>query len=222
MTIDDFPVGASNQQELDIMALAREAHKIFDNAIVDMPDEMTFDNGTTGKLGCKKGCMHCCTILVSISVSEIFLIYGYVFNHPQDVREKIRQKIIASAPKAANKGISQRSIERLNCPFLDENGSCLVYPARPLSCRSYVSYERETCERSAKNPRDKIKLNFPQRPFETRDELYRQMFFNEMSINLPSDSYEMIQAFYIFMQTPHALQRIINGERILDPAITKL
>jgi hypothetical protein len=67
-----------------------------------------------------------------------------------------------------------------------------------------------------------VLLNFPQRPFETRDELYRQMFFNEMSINLPSDSYEMIQAFYIFMQTPHALQRIINGERILDPAITKL
>jgi Fe-S-cluster containining protein len=43
------------------------------------------------------------------------------------------------------------------CPFLRE-GSCLVYPVRPMACRCYLSASMESCREQHDNPRDRKRI----------------------------------------------------------------
>jgi len=35
---------------------------------------------------------------------------------------------------------------QIACPFLGDNGACIIYPARPLICRAFISYSLSECQ----------------------------------------------------------------------------
>ena len=91
-----------------------------------------------GDWPCRKGCDHCCRRLASVPVvtaAEWDLIAEGLGELPSDVADQARQRIRESA------GLSRPVI----CPLLDvDSGTCLVYHARPVACRTYGFYaERE-------------------------------------------------------------------------------
>ena len=91
-----------------------------------------------GNWPCKKGCDECCRRLASVprvSREEWQLIAAALNVLPQAIRVLLQRRI------AESEWVSRPIV----CPLLDvASGSCHVYEARPIACRSYGFYaERE-------------------------------------------------------------------------------
>ena len=96
------------------------------NVLLQKTDEKSMEITTRyqEKIRCGKGCHSCC-------------LHGLTVNGLE--RENIRQHLIANpalvvkveANARANPHKGQR------CTFLDADGACLVYEARPIVCRSH-------------------------------------------------------------------------------------
>lgn len=71
------------------------------------------------KLQCRKGCYFCCTDISVLPVEHHHLA-GYL-----DANPEIRGLLQAQEPIPGPK----------RCPLLKSDGSCSVYPARPIICR---------------------------------------------------------------------------------------
>lgn len=92
-----------------------------------------------GAWPCRKGCDDCCRQLASAPIVTrgeweriAAHLEGLEPGTADPIRERIRKSATASRPVV--------------CPMLDEHsGTCLVYEARPIACRSYGFYvERES------------------------------------------------------------------------------
>jgi Fe-S-cluster containining protein len=125
-------------------------------------------DGSRDRIFCRKGCSNCCIDLVrGISGGEILNIYRFVrpWRDVEQVFEHHREsanlftRILASkirpgetrAPRGDDQRIAHAHVEynRLNrpCGFLNqEDGTCRIYPVRPIACRFFFSLDDpETC-----------------------------------------------------------------------------
>lgn len=73
---------------------------------------------------CKKSCHQCCLPKLTVCTVEKEYILNYLRNNPSQL-EKIRDLDLKDIYKG----------ER--CKFLDEQGACSIYEARPSVCRSH-------------------------------------------------------------------------------------
>lgn len=104
---------------------------------------------------CHKGCSDCCHALFDLSLVEAMYInraFLAAFPHGPE-RSKIMEKAseidrkLTKAKRelfqAEKRGESAEEIMRMAsqirmpCPLLDENNQCLLYEARPITCRLY-------------------------------------------------------------------------------------
>jgi len=98
-------------------------------------------------LACKQGCTHCCHQTVLTDGATTLRIATYIrenFN-PAD-RMLLDMRLIAYEEKVEKMTQSQRSMSQLACPLL-VNGACTVHAVRPLVCRSFNSYDAESCKK---------------------------------------------------------------------------
>ena len=104
---------------------------------------------------CKEGCSDCCHALFDLSLVEAMYInkafeaaFGYgpqrsaILERASDLdrqatrikRELYRAEKDGESPEA----IMERAAQiKLRCPLLDDNNECLLYHARPITCRVY-------------------------------------------------------------------------------------
>src|SRR5687767_11439196 len=86
-------------------------------------------------LACKEGCHYCCHIRVEAFPPEVFRIKEHLEQTlSQEELRVVKEKIAATASRAAGKTPPQYAAERMSCPFLKE-GACGIYPVRPALCR---------------------------------------------------------------------------------------
>jgi len=96
-------------------------------------------------LACRKGCDHCCHLTVLADAATVIRIADYVhetFDPAQ--RTLLDMRLIAYEDRAEKMTQAERSRTRIACPLLVD-GSCSVHPVRPLICRSFNSYDAESC-----------------------------------------------------------------------------
>lgn len=107
-----------------------------------------------GQLPCRLGCSHCCVGLFSITILDADRLTSGLVSLPLDVRTSIvrtAQKQIAQLEAAAPRlkqtihidGWPDAETDRLSaefghlpCPALSADGTCRVYPFRPIVCRT--------------------------------------------------------------------------------------
>jgi Fe-S-cluster containining protein len=114
------------------------------------------------QLPCRQGCSHCCHGTFAVTVLDHIHIQRGMTLLPSATREEIamRARTQASSMKTAFSRLT-RSIyvddwtddeldhlvtrfSHLPCPALDEQGSCLIYTHRPMTCRMMgLPIERE-------------------------------------------------------------------------------
>jgi Fe-S-cluster containining protein len=100
---------------------------------------------------CHKGCSACCTQNVTITALEAEDILRYIIAEKKVdwFAQKLQIKTPLTSPKLTTNDFAQAclngqdvdpqpQISLTACPFLEEN-ICRIYPARPFSCRLFVS-----------------------------------------------------------------------------------
>jgi len=113
-------------------------YRIVDETIEDGIDE------TGEEVSCKAGCAACCRQVISISVPEaVNLMYKFG-------RDSIRMgnlnrlwpKIVGQvALLQKGKSLEELRDHGVECVFLRDDGSCLVYAFRPCICRVRLSFD---------------------------------------------------------------------------------
>ncbi|MHC4849563.1 MAG: YkgJ family cysteine cluster protein [Planctomycetota bacterium] len=104
-----------------------DPYALVDEAVVEAP--------TSAAWACERGCAHCCWLLVEVTPVEADRL-------TQFVTPSIAARISANA--AAAKGLTPAEY-RMPCAFLDDDGNCAAYEARPLRCRAHVSASEPIC-----------------------------------------------------------------------------
>lgn len=102
-----------------------------------------------GQLACGVGCAWCCYLPVQTTVGEAAHALNYAFAHyTAGDLAALRARVLEAAQKYPSYAeLGPRRHEAVPCPFLIDH-ACSVYPARPLTCRGWNSYDSDACRRA--------------------------------------------------------------------------
>lgn len=124
-----------------LTGLVKEIYRVCDNVM-----DGRHKSGT--KPPCKKGCFWCCFLRVKVTPLEIFCIIDYLQSSLKPGELSALLQWLAETDEITrgmdgNRRVSAKKI----CPLIAGN-ECLVYPVRPLACRTYHSLNASDCESS--------------------------------------------------------------------------
>ncbi len=119
---------------------------------------------------CEKGCSDCCHALFDLTLVEALYLNKHFLERfsgkakskvlaQADESDRLVHRLKRDAFKAAKEGASAQAIlaemakVRVRCPLLDDEGACLMYDKRPVTCRIYgvptaIGGQAHTCGRS--------------------------------------------------------------------------
>jgi len=133
-----------DEPEMLIDRLVTQAYELFEqNIAIHTP--------ALPQLDCRKNCPSCCSLRVTATAPEIFLLARYVRLVAASQRAAPLQLLrrVAEAEQATRDlDESQRMALRWPCPLMFK-GVCIVHAARPLACRGHASFDRAACARAA-------------------------------------------------------------------------
>lgn len=95
---------------------------------------------------CSKGCSHCCHHKVGVTMPELIAIVVHL-EAESERREVVRAKAAELAKNPLIFSDTEKPRARIPCALLDEDGSCGVYEVRPIPCRSWLSWDVQSCKR---------------------------------------------------------------------------
>ncbi|CAD7773567.1 hypothetical protein BLFGPEAP_00964 [Candidatus Methanoperedenaceae archaeon GB50] len=86
---------------------------------------------------CQKGCADCCKQMATIDCTtlEAFVIYNKINAFADPLKSQTKKKLKKEIHKRTTKS-------HTTCPFLTKEDSCLIYEARPFSCRWVYSLKK--------------------------------------------------------------------------------
>jgi len=144
---------------------ALDVHSLAERAIEKAAQAYAADQAPS----CHKGCSFCCHTQVSIGGSEGEFIKDYADRHNIDWdRGKARAQADQQEPHLYP---TRLSWSESACVFLNPDGACRIYEARPLSCRKLVVVSQpQLCD-----PRDK---NSPSYLMNLEAEIISAAFYN--------------------------------------------
>lgn len=116
----------------------KQQHTFLDQISQLCQGEFTAKGGT---IHCRNGCSGCCNLNVHCSFVEVLAIAEQLTTEQRQTVTNHATQLEALAEDCDDlKSFLRRSRQQMdNCPFIDDNGSCSIYPLRPLSCRALLS-----------------------------------------------------------------------------------
>jgi len=102
----------------------------------------------TSKVACHKGCSWCCYQTVMVTAPETWRIADYV-NKLEDapLRQRFVDRLRELDRSTRDLSPLARASLHTPCAFLVD-GSCGIYPARPLACAEFTSFDVMDCVRA--------------------------------------------------------------------------
>lgn len=116
-------------------------------------------------IDCGKGCAACCTLRVTATAPEVFMISKFIEGTAHRYAQAGLDLCAAlQAADARTRGLDepQRVALRQRCPFM-ANGACTIYPVRPLACRGHASHDRRACADAAAGRVEAVPFSQPHR-----------------------------------------------------------
>ena len=97
-------------------------------------------------VACGPGCDSCCVVNVAVLAPESEAIARYLQQElSPSALGALREKLTTLYDQTRWLDDEERIMANHRCAFLDESGSCSVYPVRPLLCRSVNSTNADDC-----------------------------------------------------------------------------
>lgn len=132
-----------------VLTAVRQMHRLVDEVIDSFTEYAATENQAPD---CRKGCSWCCWQPVFALSYEIDKLKDYLkANFTDEELEQIVQR--AKAKNEKLKGLKGEALlnSKIPCPLLSE-GTCMVYSARPVACRIYLSRKVDTCRQFYDEP----------------------------------------------------------------------
>jgi hypothetical protein len=101
--------------------------------------------GDRNLIACAPGCQFCCVVNVSITLLEGISIVRFLRQLDSPVLAQVTSKLDKLWCDVRGLEDDERVLARRKCAFLDDRGWCLIYPVRPLFCRSVTSTDVAVC-----------------------------------------------------------------------------
>lgn len=175
--------------------------------------EKTLARGLRGvKLGCHRGCFHCCRVPVSCTAPEIFRLARHLRESTGDAFPQLRADIAAMA--AGRKPLDEAALfrERVPCALLVE-GACRAYVARPLPCRALYSLSSDACRRGLLEGQGEVPLIAPAM---SKGEVVRTLMLAVVTwAGLPDHGYELMEGLSVALADATCEARWLAGEDVL-------
>lgn len=198
--------------------LVRSAYDFFDKKNAEIPP-VTKIEGRTEHIECARGCYYCCHLEVGVNASEIMVIKSYLEQQNTRELERTKTKIRHARKKIGDKFGDDRKNMRLLCPLLNDQKECSVYEVRPLSCRQWISFDRQACREDYEHPEEKRCVPYSGTLRDMAHELQEQMQHYQVQFRAPQGSFELIRGLQIAFSTTDFERRCLSGEPVLSKAI---
>jgi Fe-S-cluster containining protein len=91
-------------------------------------------------ISCRKGCSHCCHSWVAASAPEVLHVLKSADMSAAELHDRIEGTAMLTGARDAGTRLKMRT----PCPMLKDD-ACGVYEARPLVCRTHVSFDVSVC-----------------------------------------------------------------------------
>jgi Fe-S-cluster containining protein len=126
---------------------------------IDEMNQDSFNKPGVQQPSCKKGCSHCCHIMVNATEWETQTLIEYMKHKAIEFDEYDIATLEAQA-KIADTDEYLLSPHR-RCVFLGSDNLCQVYEARPSACRNYFVFsDPEDCNTFGTNADGRVLSNF--------------------------------------------------------------
>jgi len=147
----DFYVGEYKKNKCDYDEISVAASF---NDLVQKEIDTELKSDLAKDIACRKGCNHCCHVLVMITDDEAKLLVQ--FSNENDIKidwdRLSRQAMITDDVEYIRADVNTK-----RCVFTDDSGACKVYEHRPASCRKlHVLGDAIQCDTS-NNPGGQVK-----------------------------------------------------------------
>ena len=131
----------------------RSAIKAMYEAVDGLLEAFLHRTGSDGKAAeCKKGCAFCCHQPVLAVSHEMLLLKDYIEQEmPADKQTQFIDRSREKSLLTLNKTLEEQQRITHACPFLEHN-SCMIYEARPMACRIYLSSSLSSCRKEYDEP----------------------------------------------------------------------
>lgn len=101
--------------------------------------------GDRSMIDCGPGCGSCCVVNVSTLLPEGFAIARHLQKQGCEYQQRAAERLDKLWREVRGLDDDDRLFVRRPCAFLDGQGSCSIYPVRPLLCRSLTSTSADSC-----------------------------------------------------------------------------
>jgi len=173
-------------------------------------------------IACAKGCGWCCHGLkVELTPPEAIAIAEYLRTKTDPERlPALGEALSDEADEARSLSITDRWLARRPCYFLDQaSGSCTIWEARPLGCRSHTSLDASACKAAHTGEGDGPPVPRPT-SIETLYGLARGALHAACEdAGLDMRAFELTNAVSVAFHVPGAAERWRAGERVFDRAV---
>lgn len=152
---DGYRVGHTHlDQKIDPDSLNGAIRQLY-KAVDDLLESFLERSASEGiPAECKKGCSWCCYQEVYAVSHELLFLQDHMRKHFSGEQQ---ERIVRRAREKARLTVDLPEGEQLKiraaCPFL-ESESCMVYEARPMACRIYLSSAVSSCRNAYDRPED--------------------------------------------------------------------
>lgn len=200
---------ARNDDEALLSHLLDEAFDGFEQAL-----QARLDAGAP--VACDRGCATCCTLRVTATAPEVLHVARHLMASNPAMCRRVVQRIAEADARTRFESEARRVTLQSPCPFVDDDGACAIYPARPLACRGHASHDRHACSLAARGQVDDI-------PYSVAHRMVRSLVQNALQAALRDagyawGAYELNHALMLALSQPESEAAWRAGEDVFADA----
>jgi len=159
--VTDSPITFFQNLEAGFLRILEARAKAPGDAVVDALTQQAFDvlDGNVAlqpagspAIACAKGCSTCCSLRVTATAPEIFLMARYVRlidRSPQGAALNLVHRVQVAYRDLAGLDERARFAHQWPCPLLIK-GICIVHSVRSLACRGHAAFDAQACRAAAR------------------------------------------------------------------------
>ncbi|MCK4535492.1 MAG: YkgJ family cysteine cluster protein [Desulfuromonadales bacterium] len=198
------PVEIAGGTHLLVAAVEHDLLRFGDRAVLDC-------------MACRPGCSSCCILNVSVLFPEAIALCRFLWSRLSyeallSVRDRIEELYIRTRWLDDD----ERAAIHEPCAFLDEDGRCLIHPARPLLCRSVTSLDPSLCKEVLAAPPFSEAGTVPMNLFQKglMEAAYHGFSSALKQLGLDDRAWRLTSAVHRLLSVPGATGEFLAGKQV--------